>query len=283
MSPCLGVERPAARKLGRVAEAGDGGVLGGLRDVEGVPHLLDRVHCLPGADPVADAQPREAVDLREGAQHEHVAALLHVLLDPVWVVRLVDVLEVRLVEDGENVARDALEEGVHLLARDHRPGRVVRVAEVDDLRAGGDRAEDALDVVGVVGERNTNRRRAQLERGERVARKGRPAEDDLVPRVERGERKVRDDRVGAGCHGDVGRLDAVLLGERLDEAPGASVGVAVELGKATLECLEGSREGPELPLVGGQLHHPLEAELALDLFDGLARLVRNELRERGPG
>ena len=51
------------------------------------------------ADPVADAQPGEPVDLRERAQDEHPVPRLRVLLDRVGVVGLVDVLEVRLVDD----------------------------------------------------------------------------------------------------------------------------------------------------------------------------------------
>ena len=124
----------AARDLRVVVEARERRVLGGLVDVERVPHLADRLDDVRRADAVADAQPGEPVDLREGAKDEDARPQVEVLLDAVRVVRLLDVLEVRLVEDGQDVVRDALEEAVRPRRADHRPGRVVGVAEVDELR-----------------------------------------------------------------------------------------------------------------------------------------------------
>jgi integrase len=75
----------------------------------------------------------------------------------------------------------------------------------------------------------------------------------------------------------------VLLRESLDEPPPTAVGVAVELWMPPPQRLDRRREGSELALVGGELDHPLEAEFALYLLDGLPRLVGDELRERRPG
>ena len=116
-------------------EARERGLLRGSGDVEGAPHLADRGHDRGRREPVADPQPGEPVDLREGPQDDHPAAALEVLLDTVRVVRVVDVLEVGLVEHGQDVLRHALEVGVELGARVRRAGRVVRQADVDDLRA----------------------------------------------------------------------------------------------------------------------------------------------------
>ena len=104
--PALRVERTPTSDLAGVAEAGDGGILRRLGDVKGIPHLLDRVDDDLGPDAVADSKPRQAVDLRKRAQDEHVAAGLHVLLDPVRIVGLGHVLEVRLVEHREDVVGD---------------------------------------------------------------------------------------------------------------------------------------------------------------------------------
>jgi hypothetical protein len=68
----------------------------------------------------------------------------------------------------------------------------------------------------------------------------------------------------------------VLVGECRAQAVRAAVRVAVQLTAHAFQCLERSRHGPERPLVRGQLDHALEAELALDLLDRLARLVRND-------
>ena len=79
------------------------GRLPGAGDVEGAAHLADRGHERGGPERVADAQAGEAVDLREGAQHDDAPASLEVLLDAVGVVRIVDVLVVGLVEHGDHV------------------------------------------------------------------------------------------------------------------------------------------------------------------------------------
>ena len=71
----------------------------------GAPHLRIAVTTARRRDGVADAQPGEAVDLRERAQDDDLPALLEVLLDRVRVVGVVDVLEVRLVDDRERRAR----------------------------------------------------------------------------------------------------------------------------------------------------------------------------------
>jgi hypothetical protein len=69
--------------------------------------------------------------------------------------------------------------------------------------------------------------------------------------------------------------------ERLAEAVGASVRVAVQLGDPTLQRLSRPGERPELALVRGELHDTVEAELALHLLDGFSGLVRNEVCDRG--
>jgi hypothetical protein len=147
------------------------------------------------------------------------------------------------------VIRRALEVGLDLGPRDHRPGRVVRVAEVDDLRPRTDLGQDALDVVAVAGQRHALRLGAQLDRVEHVAGKRRPAADDLVARVEDGEGEVHDDCVGAGGEGYVLEANAVLLRERRAQPVRTPVGIAVELGRAARDRLERFGKRAELALI----------------------------------
>jgi hypothetical protein len=74
--------------------------------------------------------------------------------------------------------------------------------------------------------------------------------------------------------------DAVQRREGRSELPRAAVGVAVQLAGTTLESHERGRERPERPLVRRQFHDALETELALDLLDRLAGLVRHEVLDR---
>jgi hypothetical protein len=72
----------------------------------------------------------------------------------------------------------------------------------------------------------------------------------------------------------------VLVGERRAEPVGAAVGVAVQLAGGALERLERGWNRPVGPLVRGELDDPLQAELALDLLDRLARFVGDDSADR---
>ena len=196
-----------------------------------------------GADGVADAQAREPVDLRERPQDDRAAALLHVLLDPVRVVRVVDVLGVGLVEHREHVRRE--------------PGRTTRRPRraCSSCRSGcsggrGRRASSAAR------SRRASRRGRSGARGaapcaatapilarvDRVARERRPAADDLVAGLERRLRDRVDEAVRARAERDLLEADAVALGERGAQRVGAAVRVAVELRDRPLDRRARPRE-----------------------------------------
>ena len=77
--------------------------LRGRRDVERAAQLRHRGADVRRADGVADTGAGEAVDLRERAQHDHPAPVEDVLVDRIGVVGPVDVLEVGLVDHGQDV------------------------------------------------------------------------------------------------------------------------------------------------------------------------------------
>ena len=176
-----------------VVEARERRDLRGGRDVEGPPHLGHRLAHVEGADRVPDPEPGEAVDLRERPQHDDAAPPAEMLGDRVGVVGILDVLEVGLVDHREDVLGDPLEERVQLRAAVRRPGRVVREADVDDLRPRTDRVRERVEVVAVVAERHPRRGRALLGGVDHVARERRPAADDLVARGRA--------RPGSACRG----------------------------------------------------------------------------------
>ena len=201
----LGGEAAALGELVGAVDARERRDLGLRADVERAARLADRLDHVGRADAVADPETGEPVDLRERPQHEHASAGAEVLGDAVRVVGAVDVLEVGLVEHRQDVLGDALEVGVELLAGRHRPGRVVRRRDVDELRLRPDGVEQRVEVVVVVDERHLARDGAELERVEHVADEGRPGRHDLVAGIERGDGEMADDRVGAGSRDHVRR------------------------------------------------------------------------------
>src|SRR5712691_3486153 len=72
------------------------------------------------------------------------------------------------------------------------------------------------------------------------------------------------------------------FGECDAEAVGPTVRIAVQLAGRALQRLERLWEGPERPFVRGELDDTFEAELTLNLFDRLARLVGDDSCKRGP-
>ena len=277
----VGVQSATPRDLGVVAEARKCGRLRLGRDVERPPRLRHRSDDVGRPDGVTDTEPCEAVDLRERAQDDDAPAFLEVGLDGVRIVGTVDVLEVRLVDHHEHMVGHTVEEAVELLLRVHRPRRVVRVADVDELRLRRRRVGERVEVVALVAERHGHRRRALLAGVDHVARKRRPAAHDLVAGVERRLAEHVEAAVRAGAHRDLLECDPVPRSQRLVQAVDAPVGIAVELASRLCHRLERGREGRERPLVRSELDDPVEAELALHVLDGPARLVRRQLVDRG--
>ena len=215
-------------------------------------------------------------------QDDEPATLLEQLLDAVGVVGIVDVLEVGLVEHDEHVLGQRVEEGDELTAAVARAGGVVRVADVDELRARADRGRQRGEVVPQVAQRHLLRHGAELHGVEHVARERRPAADDLVARLERRLREQVDHPVRTGTDDDLLEPDPVTLGERSPQLVDAAVGVTVQAACSAFDRLDRSRERRIGAFVGSELDDARETELALHLLDRLAGLVRDERRQRRP-
>ena len=135
-----------------------------------------------------------------------------------------------------------------------------------------DRSQQRVQVVAVIAERYLDRLGAQLARVDRIARERRPPAHDLIALVQHGLRDPVDETVGSRTDRDLLEANAMAFGEGSAEAVRASVRITIQLAGATLQGFERLRERAERPFVGGELHDSVEAELALNLFDRLARL-----------
>jgi hypothetical protein len=201
-------------------------------------------------------------------------------IETVDVVGIVDVLEVGLVENRQHMVGHGVEVGIELGARVHRPRRVVRVADVDDLRSRPNGVEHRLEVVPVLSQRHRPWNGAYFQRIDHVARERGPAADDLVAGLERELREIVDDSVGACAGRNLFEADVVPLGESGPQPVGAAVGIAVQLLRFAGQRLQRRGKGAERPLVRSKLDDALEPELALNLLDRLSGLVRDEVAYR---
>ena len=128
----------AAGHLVLVLERLDRRGLGGRVAEERLADLVDRgAERLRAAQRVAHAQAAEPVDLRERPQ-QHEVRVLGEQLDRVLGVLQQRELDVGLVEDHGDVARDPRDERRDLGERQRRRGRVVRVADDHEPRRAGD-------------------------------------------------------------------------------------------------------------------------------------------------
>src|SRR5581483_5543162 len=150
------------------------------------------------------------------------------------------------------------------------PRRVVRVADVHDVRPRPDRGQHRVEVVTVVTQGDADGHRSLLGGVDHVARERRPAADDLVAGIEDRLREAVDQPVRTGADRDLLEADAEPLGEGIAELPGAAVRIAVQILDAAGESLDRGGKWSERPLVRGELDAALEAELALHLLDRLA-------------
>src|SRR5205085_8297419 len=103
---------------------------------------------------------------------------------------------------------------------------------------------------------------------------------NLVARLEDGLRQEVDDSVRTRSDRDLLETNVVPLCKRRAQSVRAAVGIPVEVACGSFHCFESGRKRPERSLVRRELDDTLQAELALDFLHRLARLVRNEFRQR---
>ena len=210
-----------------VADRLGGRGLGERVDAERLAHRIDRGAELGAADRVADPQPGEPVDLGEGPQQDEVGEVAAQVEAGVGVVVELE-LDVGLVDDHRDVARDPLEELGDPRRRHVGPGRVVRIADDHQLGRGGDLGGDRVEVVDVaLAERHADLASAGERREVGVDRERRPGVDELGARLAERQRRGEQDLAGAVGERDAGGLDLVALGDPAPQQAGARVRVAV--------------------------------------------------------
>ncbi len=163
-------------------------------------------------------------------------------------------LDVGLVEDHRHVRRDPLAEGGDLGRRDVGRGRVVRVADDQQLGRRRHLGRHRVEVVDVArGQRHADLSGAGQRRQVRIHREGRPGVDDLgaglAERLGGGE----EDLAGAVGDGDPARLGLVALGQAPAQQGRVGVGIAVHRRRRPLDRLDHLRVRREGRLVGGEL------------------------------
>ncbi len=205
-----------------------------------------------------------------------------IALDGVGIVEAVDVLEVRLVDDRQHMTGHAVEVRVELGERVHRSGRIVGVADVDELRLLRDRVEQCIEVVAQRSQRHPVHDGALLGGVDHVARERRPATHDFVAGVEDRLAEHVDAAVGTGADHNLTDIDKVALRQRFVKAVRAAIGIAVQLACGAFQRLAGGVKRPERPFVRRELDDAVETVFALAFLDRFPRLVGRQRCDARP-
>ena len=205
---------------------------------------------------------------------------------PDRVGRVVEELVVGFIEHGDDVRRQLAQEVVERLIGHARAGRVVGRGEEDEARLRRDGAQHRGQIGREVDIVDHDGADAEELRHQRVDGEGVPRGDDLVDAGPgEGVEKQLDDLVGAVAEHDVLLAEAEFLRDGVAQVEAAAIGVEVGALDLLVHRGHGERGGPERVFVGGELDDGggVEAELARDVIDRLARLVRDEVEQFAVG
>ena len=246
--------------------AGDGGVEGQAAAVDRGGHLRRRIA-------PADAQRRQAVQLREGVG-DHDVGLVAGELQAVVEGRVEAELAVGPVEDQQHAGGQGGVQALYLAEGDPGASGVAGIGQEDQPRAVVDALQELVHVdaeAGLLGAAHLGLagQRADGEGGEAVL-----ALDHVVARLQEGLVEEREHLVGAAAEDQPLGLDAIGLGDRGADDRGARVRIDVQAAVGRGVGLVRLGAGAQRVLVGRQLHRLSDARRA-----GLARHIGVDVQD----
>ena len=114
----------------------------------------------------------------------------------------------------------------------------------------------------------------------RIYRKAILRIDRAVVRAQEALGQEQQQFVGAIAERQMRFSDPQVLRERALELKAAAVRIQPDLGHLSAHGIDHTRTRPKGILIGGQLHNPSDAELALELADRLARHIGRQCTHR---
>ena len=235
---------------------------------------------------IADAQTREAIDLRERARHDEVRKFA----EPAARIRKVGSLTYSMYASStttsvcsrhrrdESRSASALEPGARRIVRigdEHEPR-----ALVDELRHGSEIVPERHGVAVGIRRRDARGRAGRLH-GDRIDREGVLRIDRFALRRQERLGDQHEHVVRAVAERDAVGAAAVLARERLLQLETAAVRIQADLPRRLRDRVERPRPRPERILVGRELDAVADAVLALQLLEGLAGNVGRERADAG--
>ncbi len=211
---------------------------------------------LPARTP-AEPQRGEPVTLEKVGHHDVFRRRDQ--LNAGLVVVALDVFGIGGVEHQQRARRQPAMQALDLVERHVGAGRVVRIGEEYDLGPFRHRAENGVDIGGVVLLGRHHGLRARAQGRNRIDQKAVGGVDRLVAVGEIGARQQVEEVVGAGAAHDARGIEAEGAADRLAQFRRRAVGIVLEMAGDALIGLDRLRARPQRRLVGGQLVDPGDA------------------------
>ena len=240
-------------EVGIVCQRRDSGGLAGGRHVERSAHAVERGDDRQRCHRPADALRGKAVDLGEGAGDDQVWQALR-QRQTVFIVAF-DEFGIGTVKHQHDVAGHARDQSADVGGRQQCACWVVGIGDVDDTGGRRDGGQYGIDIAGIIHIRHHHRRRADAAGGAFVNGEPVAHADDLVTRAGEGGCDHVQYFIAAGAADDVGRVHAIFVAQRLTQARGGWIGIAMALRNHILHCRDGHGRWPPRILVRGQFGH----------------------------
>ena len=248
--------------------------------VEGLAHPVHQIGEERRTDRVADAQRRQAVDLREGAGDDEI----RVAFDETNAVRIAgrrNVLRIGFVEHHPDVRRHAIEQSAQRSFVHPGAGGVVRIADEDDPGALVDGRREAVQIVAPGLGRHAHHLAAGRGNRQRIDHEAVFVDDAPAARRDGHPGGQVEHVVGAVAEGQLLRRHAEMGGQRVLQAKAAAVGIAGKRLSRVRQRPLHRRPRPARILVAGQLDGIVDAALPGQFLDRFAGLVRGQRRHLG--
>ncbi len=199
-----------------------------------------------------------------------------VILERIGIIRILDIFEVRFIDDQQNVGRNLGEKPLPFRAPENRSRRIIRIGQKHQPGLRRNRRRHGIEIVGVIAQRHLLALAAHRLDDQLINHEGLLGHHRFIAGAHESSRRQLDDLVGAVAEDQRLGGDSKFFCQTCFQVEAIAVGIKMELIELGTKRSDGFRRWPQGIFIGGELHRMGDAVLAFHFFDGLARLVGDQ-------
>ena len=166
------------------------------------------------------------MNFRKGAQNHDVPAFANVFER---VRRIIEELEIRFVENNNDIFREARHELVDLALRNQSTGGIIGICDENHARLWRDRIQDRFKILLIIRTSRFNRASAEKGRDQFIGDKGVFGRDYVIPAMEEGMPEEFDHLIRSVTQNDVLRGETEPCGKRLAQIKTSAIGIKLRV------------------------------------------------------